>query len=522
MFKTLCAIRLRLLFAALTGGGRRRKSIGVLYAVLLIYCVVVFGGLFGLLFWALRPLGESGLAWLYFALAGILATGLAFAGSVFMTQQQLYDAQDNQLLLSLPISPMAVLGSRMLVLYLYDLVLGAVVLVPAALAWGGGAGFWARAGLSVVVLPLFPLCLSCFFGWLIGLLTARMRHKNLFSVVLTVLFLGVYLLLYGKANAAIQAILTNGQAVAEAVRGVLHTFYLFGRGMTGAWGSLLLCFLETALLFALVCWILSRTFIHIATTPKRAARQAWSMSKVQAGTVDGALLRKELGRFFGSSVYLLNAGIGALLLVVGAAALVVKRSDAVALAGQLAPQSPELLPVLAVLALCFCSGMVDLTASSVSMEGKNLWLLKSLPVTPWQIFRAKLSAHLLVCLPPLLLCAGAAVWALRLSPAAGAVVVLTPAAFAVCNAAAGLVINLRLPKLDWDSETQPVKQSAASMAAVLGSMGVTAVLAVPCFLLTGRMDFVGYFSAWTAVFLLSAGLCLLWLKKRGEAVWEAL
>ena len=100
--------------------------------------------------------------------------------------------------------------------------------------------------------------------------------------------------------------------------------------------------------------------------------------------------------------------------------------------------------------------------------------------------------------------------------------VLTPAAFAVCNAAAGLVINLRLPKLDWDSETQPVKQSAASMAAVLGSMGVTAVLAVPCFLLTGRMDFVGYFSAWTAVFLLSAGLCLLWLKKRGEAVWEAL
>ena len=43
MFKTLCAIRLRLLFAALTGGGRRRKSIGALYAVLLIYCVVVFG-----------------------------------------------------------------------------------------------------------------------------------------------------------------------------------------------------------------------------------------------------------------------------------------------------------------------------------------------------------------------------------------------------------------------------------------------------------------------------------------------
>ena len=250
MLKTLCAIRLRLFFDALTGSGRRRKSMGVLYGALLIYCVVVFGGLFGMLFWALRPLSDAGLDWLYFALAGILATGLAFAGSVFMTQQQLYDAQDNQLLLSLPISPMAVLGSRMLVLYLYDLVLGAIVLVPATLAWGGEAGFWVRTGLSVILLPLFPLCLSCFFGWLIGLLTVRMRYKNLFSVILTVLFLGAYFLLYAKANAAIQAILTNGQAVAETVEGVLHAFYLFGRGMTGEWGQLLLFFLETVLLFA--------------------------------------------------------------------------------------------------------------------------------------------------------------------------------------------------------------------------------------------------------------------------------
>ena len=56
MLKTLCAIRLRLFFDALTGSGRRRKSMGVLYGALLIYCVVVFGGLFGMLFWALRPL----------------------------------------------------------------------------------------------------------------------------------------------------------------------------------------------------------------------------------------------------------------------------------------------------------------------------------------------------------------------------------------------------------------------------------------------------------------------------------
>ena len=89
MLKRLCAIRLRLLLDALTGSGRHRRGMRVLYGFLLLYCVVVFGGLFGLLFWALRPLAEAGLSWLYFALAGILSAGLAFAGSVrFMAENR--------------------------------------------------------------------------------------------------------------------------------------------------------------------------------------------------------------------------------------------------------------------------------------------------------------------------------------------------------------------------------------------------------------------------------------------------
>ena len=33
---------------------------------------------------------------------------------------------------------------------------------------------------------------------------------------------------------------------------------------------------------------------------------------------------------------------------------------------------------------------------SVSLEGKSLWLVKSLPVTSWQVLRAKLWMHLLL------------------------------------------------------------------------------------------------------------------------------
>lgn len=46
--------------------------------------------------------------------------------------------------------------------------------------------------------------------------------------------------------------------------------------------------------------------------------------------------------------------------------------------------------------------MNDMAAPSISLEGKNLWLLQSLPVKPWQALRAKLSVQLLLTSIPAL------------------------------------------------------------------------------------------------------------------------
>lgn len=55
-------------------------------------------------------------------------------------------------------------------------------------------------------------------------------------------------------------------------------------------------------------------------------------------------------------------------------------------------------------ALCTLVGMNDMAAPSVSLEGKSLWLAQSLPVTSWQVLRAKLRMHLLLTAVPAALC----------------------------------------------------------------------------------------------------------------------
>lgn len=64
-----------------------------------------------------EKLCEMGLTWLYFAMAGTMALALSMLGSVFMTQAQLYDAKDNERLLSMPIPPKYILLTRIAMLF---------------------------------------------------------------------------------------------------------------------------------------------------------------------------------------------------------------------------------------------------------------------------------------------------------------------------------------------------------------------------------------------------------------------
>ena len=67
-----------------------------------------------------EPMLETGLAWMYFALAGLSCIAISVVGSIFATQSYLYEAKDNELLLSMPIPVSYILASRLLALLVLE------------------------------------------------------------------------------------------------------------------------------------------------------------------------------------------------------------------------------------------------------------------------------------------------------------------------------------------------------------------------------------------------------------------
>jgi ABC-2 type transport system permease protein len=88
---------------------------------LMLYCFGAFSVMFfGLFAQVAQPYFEAGLSWLYFSFFGLTAFALMFVGSVFTAKSQLFEAKDNELLLSMPLQPRDILGSRMAALVLLN------------------------------------------------------------------------------------------------------------------------------------------------------------------------------------------------------------------------------------------------------------------------------------------------------------------------------------------------------------------------------------------------------------------
>lgn len=535
MLKTLLKCRFAAFVASFMGlsSKRRKRKAAVsagraaLVALLMVYLLACFGFLFFTFFASTaEPFHQVGVDWLYFTLFGLISFAMMFVFSVFTAKTQLFEAKDNDLLLSLPIPPGKILLSRMLSLLALNLFFELMVAVPAALAWCLQCPVTAAGAVAFLVeclcLPLFSLALSSLFGWLLSLLTARMRRKSLVSTVLSLAFLAAYFYAYSKAALIVNRLLEYSLVVADALRGVQPLYWLGAAPAEGNWLYLLLTVLCLIVPFLLAYWLLERTFIKTATTNRGAAKIKYREREQKVSSAPAALRRREMSRFLSSSTYIMNAGLGAVMLVVAAAALVIKRQAVLDFMGLL-PGLEELIFPLGLLLLCAMTGIITISSASVSLEGKSLWIAQSLPVSPAQVLRAKLSVHLTVAVPAVLLAQAALILVFRPTGVLLLCAVLLPQVFNLYIALTGLVANLKHVNLNWMNESQAVKSGVAVLLAMLAGFLAVAVPAVLGWLfLRWELSLDLLALGYTLLLALVSFLLYRWVLSRGAAIFARL
>jgi ABC-2 type transport system permease protein len=295
-----------------------------------------------------------------------------------------------------------------------------------------------------------------------------------------------------------------------------------GQGLTGNAASFLIFTLITLAVSLLVYKLLAGTFLHLATTSGKTKKKVYTGGPMKTASASKALMRKELRHYRGSSTYILNSSMGTLFMIGAACFLFIRQGWIRAEIGAVFEYYPEMTVLIACALLMFLTGSNELTAPAISLEGRSIWILQSMPVDPFKVLWSKIKLHLVMTLPPAALVMAAVFVVIRPRPALMLLIVLVTVLNILFDAVFGLLVNLRLPHLEWNDEITAIKQSGAAILSLLGNWALLFVLAV-IYAIIGRILGPVIYLILAAIVL--AGVCtgmLVWLKKKGAAKFAVL
>ncbi len=465
---------------------KRTKSTGMTILMVFCYAVVIFA-VFGICVGLMSSLAPLHTEYMVLNLMMVAASVMVLFTTIYKVNGTLFGFRDYDLQMSLPIRTGTLIASRILVLYILNALFVLAVMVPAGVAYAiiaqPAALFYPFFILTFLAIPLLPIIIATVIGTLIAVAASRVKRKSGLSVVLTVAAFMVFMIVWMTFWTNSGDIMLDFADVGDMVNGVVTSVYplaaLYGNAV-GSYDvlSLLLFLLISFGAFAVFTAVVAKLFKRLNTsiTTTRAAGD-YKMTELRTQSPKKALYQRELKRYFSSSQYVLNTAVGPLLLVVVAIILLVSGVDGLGTYADI-PGFDYFLTVNAPLAIAFFLALGSTTAVSVSLEGKNLWIVRSLPVDTRLVLKAKLNVSLVLYIPTIAVCGTLFNLALSPQPLYAVMTYALPLAYGLFIALFGLKANLDSPNFDWTNEVTVIKQSKPTLLTLLVGVVLVAVPAI--------------------------------------------
>ena len=502
----------------------RYAASGALMGLLLLFVGFTFASQAVAQTMALADAGVPDLS-IFMNLTSALTIGILFG---LMRAANAAGSKDAELLLSLPMRRVTVVCSKVVTQYIFDAPLMIMILVPAVIAHfvlgGGTAGTLARGLILTFLLPMIPIALSYLLGSILAFLQEKFKMTSIITTGILMVLLVGYMFVNFKSSSILASATDGGVINADAMIGKIPPLsWLTHFVLDGSLLPVLFSLLMLIVPFCLGIWLYASAF----GKPKNGYQSKNRTLAIAMRTPRRALLDKEVKRYLACSIYVFNTAFGPLLLIVLAVAIAVLGPDKIISGIELPAEvqgtiSHDLTCVILAGVFFLFPSMTSTTASSISLEGKQLWILKAHPVRVEDVFWSKAMLNILLLVPVSMLAAIAIGIQIHMS----AVEVIGFAAalglLGILVSMLGLIINLLFPRFDWDSETTVVKQSMSVMMAMLAGFACACIPFVLYFTLLQKFGFAGFCAVCILIYgALGAG-AYFFLKTKGKKLFEAL
>lgn len=506
----------------------KKSTIGIiaLYAGILILLAFSFFGIS----YSMSPLLEGEYAWLYYAFLGSIAITLGIVVSAINSHTSLFKPKDNDLLLSMPIETKDILMSRLFVLYFLGFMYSAcawlpTIIVPMVIGHTSITSIM-FSFLVLFINPLLISAISSIFGYIIALISNIFKNRNSIVSIISLLFLGAYLYASTKIDSGLNAIVDNSAKVGSFYQAWLYPIYAMGKGCTGDVLKFVIYAFISFGLFALVTYLLSINYVKLIIKGNETNSIQKKAVFSKQSSVKTTLLKREFKHFISSSTYTVNCGLGVLMMIGLAIFAIIKGSDVSVVVDALSKEGITIvLDILPIAVICVVSALATtcfVSTPSISLEGKNLWILKSLPISFRDISEAKELLHVLIVGVPALIVTIVISISLKVDFSLyveGAVLTFL---IVYLEAVLGLIIGILNPNLNWTSEVLVIKQGINVLISMLIGIIIPVIIAVSFYLTMNITSVSNFLYSVNIVLIILIVIAKRWLDKKGTVLFNKL
>lgn len=372
-------------------------------------------------------------------------------------------ANDAELLLAMPFKKSEIMVAKAVSRYLFNFVLVFLVVVPNIIAYMIYTPFTVVALLGnllmLLMIPLFAVGLSYIVDFVMAFCFANSRYGNVIKAILTLLVLIAAVVIYeyiilniefGTMNWLIDGIITFNPIFMLVVIAVALGVFLCG------------------------VWLFSFTLSH----ETRSGKTKSFMLTSKRTTPFKSLFKNEVNRYLNSTALMINTLIGPIGILALTIWVLFDRGQTMGVIGASLgmPDSSAYLFITLVYSILVV--MTYPAAFSISLEGKQFWVLKSMPIKTSTILLAKALFNVVLIAPITLVCTIIVAIVMKLSLALILTILLVPILLNLLVSFGGLFINLLFPKFEFESEAAVVKQSISGIVVMFGGMIAVVLLAI--------------------------------------------
>lgn len=461
----------------------KKSKVAITGLTIFILIAVIFS-VVSYVYMIAEPLSKVGLTYIALSIFLMITVSIIFISGIYKSQGILFASKDNDMLLSMPIKKSIVLASRLIRLMFFQYISTAIIILPTYGVYvffeKPEITFYMLSLIMLIILPIVPTILSAIVGYLVQAISTRFKKKNIIQLIVTFILMILIMVPSMFLESFIENIVANSKTINEMITKIYWPVGVYVESIMklDVLKILLLILLNITILILFVVIFSTKYFKIISKLTEVHSKSNYKLKELKANSSLKALFMKELKRYFSSSIYVMNTIFGPAIMAVGSIYYLVQK-----LLGKTFDLGLEQIgifkSIIGLGIILFVSAMSSTTSSAISLEGKNIWLIKSLPVSAKKVFVSKILINLIVMLPFMYIAViiASIVFAVDIT---GTILLLFISTSSITMIAVmGIAINLIAPKLNAPNDTVVVKQSASAFLTMLIGILIVGMIMIP-------------------------------------------